>query len=112
MKGKAICKKKIQEYCYFFIDKNIPLLGAVSNLYELKCFDIFTNILLDLLENLPIRGVLLGDNDLHWEFCFNQITKEYYKHCFIRIRYQEAILQLIEASSDFLSCSVVLNSAD
>jgi starch synthase len=101
LKGKAICKKKLQQYCKFEIDGAVPLLGVVSRLYEQKGLDIFADILPELFENLTIQVALLGNGEGDLESRFIQIAKKYYRRCFVHIGFQEALSHLIEAGADF-----------
>ncbi|MDR0740724.1 MAG: glycogen synthase GlgA [Puniceicoccales bacterium] len=101
LKGKAICKKKLQEYCNFAVDRKVPVLGVVSRLYEQKGLDIFANILPNLLQNLGIQVILLGNGESDLELRFIGIAKKYYECCFVHIGFQEALSHLIEAGGDF-----------
>jgi starch synthase len=101
MSGKAICKKKLQAHCNFTANGNVPLLGVISRLYEQKGLDIFANILPDLLQNLEIQVVLLGNGENDLELRFIEIAKKYHGQCFVHIGFQEALSHLIEAGADF-----------
>jgi starch synthase len=101
LKGKATCKKKLQQYCNFEANASIPLLGVISRLYEQKGLDIFANILPKLFKDLAIQVVLLGNGDRDLESHFIQIAKKYYPYCFVHIGFQEALSHLIEAGADF-----------
>jgi starch synthase len=103
MKGKAICKKKLQEYGNFLPDPTIPLLGVIARLYEQKGLDIFANILPDLFENLGMQVVLLGNGDPHLESRLIEIAKKYYRQCFVHIGFHEVLSHLIEAGADFFA---------
>jgi starch synthase len=101
LRGKVICKKKLQEYCNFVVDRKVPVLGIISRLYEQKGLDIFANILPDLLQNLGIQVILLGNGESDLELRFIGIAKKYYRQCFVHIGFQEALSHLIEAGADF-----------
>ncbi|MDR1906617.1 MAG: glycogen synthase GlgA [Puniceicoccales bacterium] len=101
MRGKAVCKKKLQEYCNFAVDRNVPILGVVSRLYEQKGLDTFANILPSLFKNLAIQVVFLGNGENILESRFIGIAKKYYERCFVHIGFQEALSHLIEAGADF-----------
>jgi starch synthase len=101
IKGKEICKKKLQKYCNFKVDIKIPVLGIISRLYDQKGLDIFANILPKLFKNLSIQVVLLGNGDAALEGRFIGIAKKYHERCFVYIGFQEALSHLIEAGSDF-----------
>jgi starch synthase len=101
LKGKAICKKKLQTYCNFAREQKTPIFGIISRLYEQKGLDMFANILPSLLEDLAIQVVLLGNGDHFLESRFIQIAKKYYEHCFVHIGFHEMLSHLIEAGADF-----------
>jgi starch synthase len=101
MKGKMLCKKKLQAYCNFKIDAMTPIFGVTSRLYEQKGLDILANILPELFQNLRIQVVLLGNGDHYLESRFIEIAKKYYERCFVYIGFQEALSHLIEAGADF-----------
>jgi starch synthase len=101
MGGKAICKKKLQTYCNFTVNGNVPILGIISRLYEQKGLDIFANILPDLLQNLGIQVILLGNGESDLELRFMGIAKRYHGRCFVHIGFQESLSHWIEAGADF-----------
>jgi starch synthase len=101
LRGKGICKKRLQQYCNFEVDAAAPLLGVISRLYEQKGLDIFADILPELFENLTIQVVLLGNGERDLEARFIKIAKKYYRRCFVYVGFQEALSHLIEAGADF-----------
>jgi starch synthase len=98
--GKNVCKevlcKKIgspEKTCHF------PLLAMISRLAAQKGFDLFEEILPDLMQ-LPVNLVILATGDAAIEKNFRKMEKLYSNRLKLISRYDEEMAHLIEAGAD------------
>ncbi|NLG30849.1 MAG: starch synthase, partial [Clostridiaceae bacterium] len=72
MKGKAACKKALQQECHLPKEPKIPLLSMVTRLDSQKGLDLLLHILDELLEE-DVQFVLLGTGDPAYEKALSEI---------------------------------------
>lgn len=104
MKGKAACKKALQEYYGLPVREDVPVIGLISRLVSQKgVAEVFApsyGCLYNLCSSMDIQFVLLGSGD---KWCEDEILnlKSKLPNFKAKIGYNENLSHLIEAGSDF-----------
>lgn len=104
MKGKAACKKALQEYYGLPVREDVPVIGLISRLVSQKgVAEVFApsyGCLYNLCSSMDIQFVLLGSGD---KWCEDEILNLQSKlpNFRAKIGYNENLSHLIEAGSDF-----------
>jgi len=97
-KGKAACKKALQEQNNL-PTKDVPLLGLISRLDNQKGFDILAPIIDELMKH-DMQFVLLGTGDKRYHTLFENITKHYPDKAGINLTFNNKLAHEIEAGAD------------
>jgi len=101
LKGKKVCKSKLQEQFKLPITDKIPVIGMITRLTTQKGLDI-------LMESLPLlisKGkkfqlVVLGSGDEIYQNFFKEISEKYPHIIGVKLGFDNALAHLIEAGSD------------
>jgi len=99
VRGKAECKKELQELCGLPIDPEIPVIGLISRLADQKGFDLIAEQI-DEMMKLKLQFVLLGTGDKVYHALFEKIAEQYPEKTGIFIKYDAKLAQKIYAGSD------------
>ena len=99
MKGKAACKKALQQECDLPKESKIPLLSMVTRLDSQKGLDLLLHILDELLEE-DVQFVLLGTGDPAYEKALSEIEARHPGKMRALITYDRLLSRRIYAGSD------------
>jgi len=97
--AKTTNKLKLQKELKLPIAENIPLLGAISRLYEQKGLDWLADIIPQLVK-LNAQLVVLGTGDKTLENQFKALAKKYPNHVKALLKFDIALAQKIYAAAD------------
>ena len=101
LSGKAACKLDLQKQLNLSPQKDIPLIGVVSRLWEQKGLDLALPVLPKFLRAGKIQFVLLGSGDSVLENNYKKLAEDFSGSAAIRIGYNNALAHQIEAGCDF-----------
>ena len=101
MKGKAECKKALQEQVGLNVDANVPLFGVVSRLFDQKGLDLLARIAQPLVDNMNIQLMVLGNGEGWLENAFSNLTGANKGKIASYIGFNSDLSHLVEAGSDF-----------
>ncbi len=99
--GKAGCKAALLRELNLATDRDIPLVGVVSRLWEQKGLDLAVSALPKFLREGRLQFVLLGSGDAWLENEFKRLATDFPELCAVRIGYDNGLSHRIEAGSDF-----------
>lgn len=101
LKGKASCKKALQERLGLEQRDDIPLFAMVTRMTEQKGFDLVACVLDDLMIREDMQFVLLGTGDERFENFMRAAEYRYKGRLCSYIGYNEDLAHLIYAGADF-----------
>jgi len=81
-------------------DPHAPVLGVVSRLTAQKGFDLFFDIMDDILAHRNIRFVVLGSGESRYETFFAGLQQRHPQKAAFHAGFQNSLAHLIEAGSD------------
>lgn len=99
LKGKAICKAKLQERCGLKKDQDVPLVGLIGRLAEQKGIDIFMEIV-DRFFGENLQLVILGSGDKRYQDELIRLGTRYKDKLSINITFDNKLAHMIEAGAD------------
>ncbi len=99
LKGKQINKKMLQEHLGLPVREDVPVIGMISRLVDLKGFDLIDCVLLDLLEE-DIQIVVLGTGEYRYENMFKWAAEVYPHKVSANIKFDETLSHRVYAGSD------------
>jgi len=99
MKGKAICKERIQTTYKLPQRADVPMIGVVGRLTSQKGFDILEQAM-PLLMKHDIQLVILGTGEKKYHDMLLGAAKEYPEKLGVKIAFDNSLAHLIEAGSD------------
>ena len=101
LKGKALCKRDLEEENKFQHDPKAALVGIISRLADQKGFDILVDGIDSILQ-LPCRYVLLGTGDRKYHRLFEEVAKRHPKKFSAHFTFDDAMAHRIYAGSDMI----------
>jgi starch synthase len=101
LKGKAACKRALQERFGLEVNPKIPLFGVVSRFAPQKGFDLMRGALPQALRDMVMQVVALGTGDPVTENFFRWLNGAYPRNANAHIGFSPELAHLIEAGSDF-----------
>ncbi|MBI3926808.1 MAG: glycogen synthase GlgA [Armatimonadetes bacterium] len=101
LRGKAICKRALQERMGLRQDADVALLGVVSRLVDQKGLNLLAEILRGLMQTMHLQLVLLGTGDKALEHHFGAMAAHHRERIGVYFGFNEELAHLIEAGSDF-----------
>ena len=99
--GKAQCKAALRRELSLATDRDLPLVGVVSRLWEQKGLDLAVRVLPKFLREEKLQFVLLGSGDAWLENEFKRLAADFPALCAVRIGYDNGLSHRIEAGCDF-----------
>ena len=99
MKGKAVCRKKLQEYYDLPVLDDLPVIGIVSRLVWQKGFEYLVPALTKILR-WRVQLVVLGSGEAWIANSFDQLKEKHPDQLGWKNGYDNALAHLIEAGSD------------
>ncbi len=79
---------------------DVPLIGIISRLADQKGFDLISEIIEPLMDNLDINFVLLGTGEQHYHEMFSDIASRYPDRAAVFLTFNAPLAQRIYAGSD------------
>lgn len=99
--GKSACKQALLRELNLATDRQLPVFGVVSRLWDRKGLDLAVQVLPKYLRDGMIQFVLLGSGDAVLENEFRRLAADFPELCAVRIGYDNGLSHRIEAGSDF-----------
>ncbi len=99
--GKAECKTALLRELNLATNRDVPLVGVVSRLWEQKGLDLAVSVLPKFLREGSLQFVLLGSGDAWLENEFKRLAVDFPELCAVRIGYDNGLSHRIEAGCDF-----------
>ncbi len=101
LKGKAVCKKALQERLGLEQREDVPIFAMVTRMTEQKGFDLVSCVLDDLMIREDMQFVLLGTGDERFENFMRAAEYRYKGRLCSYIGYNEQLSHQIYAGADF-----------
>ncbi|HUU56849.1 MAG TPA: glycogen synthase GlgA [bacterium] len=101
LKGKAVCKRALEEENKFQHEPKAALVGIISRLADQKGFDILVDGIDSVLQ-LPCRYVLLGTGDRKYHRLFEEVAKRHPKKFSAHFTFDDAMAHRIYAGADMI----------
>ena len=101
LKGKAACKKVLQQRFGLVEDENIPVIGVVSRFAYQKGLDVLAKTVERIVDSMLVQFAVMGSGDNELENFFRRITAERAGKVGNFIGYSDEMSHLVEAGSDF-----------
>lgn len=76
-KGKAMCKKALQEEFSLPVRDDVPVIGIVTRLVSHKGLDLIENVLDELLWTQDVQVIVLGSGEKEYEDFFLNMRNKY-----------------------------------
>lgn len=92
-------KKDLCEYFNLPFDENIPLLASVSQLTELKGYELIEKAINEIMA-LGVQYVILGQGDKKYQEFFEKVQKKYPKQFAIKLGFDDELAHKIIAGAD------------
>jgi len=100
LRGKAACKRALQERFGLETDAGIPLLGVVSRLATQKGLDTLSSIADRVLDQMRVQLVVVGTGDKGLEQFYRDLALRRPGRAGSFIGYSNELAHLVEAGSD------------
>ncbi len=97
---KVVNKLALQREGKLAENPDVPLIGIISRLADQKGFDLISQIVEPLMNNLDINFVLLGTGEQHYHEMFSDIARRYPGKAAIFLTFNAPLAQRIYAGSD------------
>ena len=105
-KGKAACKKALQQAVGLQESPDVPVIACVSRLVGHKGFSLVTDALHDIM-GLDVQMVVLGTGDWQYEEAFRRAQSQYPGRFSAQLTYSASLSNMVYAGADlFLMPSV------
>ena len=101
LKGKAVCKKILQQLLGLKVDRHVPVIGIIGRFVQQKGFYMLTECIEGILYNFDVQFAILGSGDSHLENFFSDLHERYAEKLGLRTGFSNELAHLIEAGSDF-----------
>jgi len=100
LKGKAECKRALQQEMGLGVDANTPLFGLISRLSSQKGLDILAEVLPELLKKQKMQVVILGTGDEYFHVMLKKLAAKHPDKLALALRFDNALAHRIYAGSD------------
>jgi starch synthase len=101
LKGKAACKRALEEENKFEHNAKAALVGIISRLADQKGFDILVDGIDSILQ-LPCRYVMLGTGDRKYHRLFEEVAKRHPKIFSAHFTFDDPMAHRIYAGADMI----------
>lgn len=101
LKGKAVCKRELQEKMGLEVRPDVPLVAMVTRMTEQKGFDLVAQVIDELMGTENMQFMLLGTGDERFETMMRAAESRYKGRLCAYIGYSEPLSHLVYAASDF-----------
>ena len=99
-KGKAACKKTLQEQMGMAVRDDVPLIGIVSRLVEHKGLDLIKEVMEKSLWERDVQYVVLGSGEWQYETFFRELHNKYPDKIGVTIGFVPDLARKIYAGAD------------
>ena len=99
-KGKAACKKALQEQMGMAVRDDVPLIGIVSRLVEHKGLDLIKEVMEKSLWERDVQYVVLGSGEWQYETFFRELHNKYPDKVGVTIGFVPDLARKIYAGAD------------
>jgi len=99
LKGKAFCKRELQQELGLSQDMKTPIIGLISRLVPQKGLDLIAEVFESLMQ-MDLQFVLLGSGERDLEDFFKKAASKYSKKVGVKIGFDNALAHKIEAGAD------------
>ena len=99
-KGKAACKKALQEQMGMAVRDDVPLIGIVSRLVEHKGLDLIKEVMEKSLWERDVQYVVLGSGEWQYETFFRELHNKYPDKIGVTIGFVPDLARKIYAGAD------------
>ncbi len=100
LKGKAECKRELQQEMGLAVDANTPVFGLISRLSSQKGLDILAEVLPELLKMQDMQVVILGTGDEYFHTMLKKLAALHPDKLALALRFDNALAHRIYAASD------------
>jgi starch synthase len=101
LKGKAVCKAKLQQAYGLEVSPDVPLFAVVSRLADQKGLDLLAAIGDRLMGNMQIQIAVLGTGEPWLEEAFRALSQRYPGRFGVYIGFNNDLAHLTTAGADF-----------
>jgi len=102
LKGKAVCKAKLQHRYGLVVKPSVPLFAVVSRLVDQKGLDLLAAIADRLMAEMHIQIAILGTGEAWLEDSFRLLAHRYPGRIGVHIGFDNELAHLTTAGADFL----------
>lgn len=99
LRGKAVCKKDLQEIYALPVKRSVPLIGIVSRLTDQKGLDILVDAIEDLV-HMDLQLVVLGTGEQRYQTLLEGLSARYPEKIGVKIGYDNLLAHKVEAGAD------------
>jgi len=99
LRGKASCKKDLQEIYGLPPEASVPLVGIVSRLVDQKGWDILVDVMEELMR-LDLQLVVLGAGEQRYQELLVRLPAAHPERIGVKIGYDNVVAHKIEAGAD------------
>ena len=99
-KGKAACKKTLQEQMGMAVRDDVPLIGIVSRLVEHNGLDLIKEVMEKSLWERDVQYVVLGSGEWQYETFFRELHNKYPDKVGVTIGFVPDLARKIYAGAD------------
>jgi len=102
IKGKKICKRALQKEFLLNEDSHIAVIGAIGRFVHHKGFHLIAQCIDQILNNMHVQFVVLGDGEGVLEHFFGELPKRFPGKAGSFIGFNNRLAHVIQAGCDFL----------
>ncbi|OGU28593.1 MAG: starch synthase [Ignavibacteria bacterium GWA2_35_9] len=99
LEAKLVNKEELAKKFGFKYDEEVPIIGIVSRLYNIKGVDLISEVFPDLMK-LNIQMVLLGTGDRKYHTFFEKMSHKYRDKFATYLGFNDELAHLIEGGAD------------
>lgn len=101
LRGKAVCKRALQQRLLLEEDPKIPVIGVVSRFVDQKGLDLLVGVIEEMVHSMRVQFAILGAGLKGLEAYFGELPARYPGRIGSFIGYNDELSHWIEAGSDF-----------
>ena len=99
-RGKAVCKKVLQNRLGLVEDPHVMIFAAVARMDSQKGLDLLAEAIPRVMDNMHAQVVVLGMGEQDLEHWFLSLSYQYPGRVGVHIGYDSALAHLVEAGAD------------
>jgi starch synthase len=98
--GKPVCKAALERELGLAQRPEVPLIGMIARLDEMKGFDLVADVIPDWVARSEAQWAILGTGDLKYHRLLGELAQRYPKKVAVRLEFSEPLAHRIEAGAD------------